>query len=264
MIIDTFLFYNELKMLNFRLEYLDPVVDYFVICESTKTFSGKSKELYFEQFKKDYIQTYEKVKNKIIHLIAEDPPLGNSYESNWNRERYQRNYILNGILKINLGINDFILLTDVDEIPDRETLKKIVKIPSFGSILTFVMDMYYYNLECKYINKWYHPKIIPSRFIKKDINLDEIRLSRSPYTTKGGWHFSYFGDTDYIINKLESFSHQEFNNQYYKDKERISKMIQSNQDLFERKEIQYQYIPHLENKYLPEGYEKLISDSNNK
>jgi hypothetical protein len=40
-IYDTFLFFNELELLELRLNILNDVVDKFVIVESTKTFSSK-------------------------------------------------------------------------------------------------------------------------------------------------------------------------------------------------------------------------------
>ena len=40
-IFDTFLFYNELDLLEIRLETLNDHVDFFVISEATKTFRKK-------------------------------------------------------------------------------------------------------------------------------------------------------------------------------------------------------------------------------
>ena len=50
MIIDTFMFYNELDMLEFRLKELNSVVDKFVIVEATQTFVGNKKKLYLYRF----------------------------------------------------------------------------------------------------------------------------------------------------------------------------------------------------------------------
>ena len=47
MIVDVILFYNELEMLEYRLETLYPVVDKFVIVEATRTFRGNPKPLLF-------------------------------------------------------------------------------------------------------------------------------------------------------------------------------------------------------------------------
>ena len=42
-LLDVFLFYNELDLLKARLEYLGPVVDYFIISEADIDFSGRKK-----------------------------------------------------------------------------------------------------------------------------------------------------------------------------------------------------------------------------
>ena len=39
-VIDVFPFFNELDILEIRLNVLDPYVDCFVLSEATKTFSG--------------------------------------------------------------------------------------------------------------------------------------------------------------------------------------------------------------------------------
>ena len=45
-IYDCFLFFNELDLLEIRLNELDEVVDYFVIVEGESTFQSKPKELF--------------------------------------------------------------------------------------------------------------------------------------------------------------------------------------------------------------------------
>ena len=45
---DCFVFFNELDILEIRLNTLDPLVDYFVLVESTHTFTGQDKPLHFE------------------------------------------------------------------------------------------------------------------------------------------------------------------------------------------------------------------------
>ena len=42
-LLDVFLFYNELDLLKARLEYLGPIVDYFIISEANVDFSGREK-----------------------------------------------------------------------------------------------------------------------------------------------------------------------------------------------------------------------------
>ena len=69
-IIDCFIFYNELKMLLFRLSELNEYVDYFIIVESTFTFTGNKKDLFF----KNNASMFESFKEKIIHIIVDDMP----------------------------------------------------------------------------------------------------------------------------------------------------------------------------------------------
>ena len=45
-IIDTFTFFNELELLEFRLRLLDGYVDHFVIAESNLTHAGDPKPLF--------------------------------------------------------------------------------------------------------------------------------------------------------------------------------------------------------------------------
>ena len=46
-IIDCFIFYNELEILNVRLHELYDVVDNIIIAEATTTHTGKPKPLYY-------------------------------------------------------------------------------------------------------------------------------------------------------------------------------------------------------------------------
>ena len=46
-IIDCFTFYNELDLLNYRLNILNEVVDYFIIVEATHTHIGNEKKLLY-------------------------------------------------------------------------------------------------------------------------------------------------------------------------------------------------------------------------
>ena len=47
MIYDCFIFFNELDLLEIRLNELNDIVDKFVIVECTETFSKNKKPLYY-------------------------------------------------------------------------------------------------------------------------------------------------------------------------------------------------------------------------
>ena len=70
MIIDCFPFFNELDVLDIRLNILNEVVDKFVLVEASKTQSKIDKPFYFEQNK----NRYSKFLDKIVHIKIEDYP----------------------------------------------------------------------------------------------------------------------------------------------------------------------------------------------
>ena len=64
MIYDCFPFFNELDVLEIRLNVLYDIVDYFVITEADKTHTGRHKEYIFEQNK----DRFAKFLDKIIYI----------------------------------------------------------------------------------------------------------------------------------------------------------------------------------------------------
>ena len=62
-IYDSFLFFNELDLLEIRLNVLYPYVDHFIISEQSKTHSGLEKEWIFEQNR----ERFAKFEDKIIY-----------------------------------------------------------------------------------------------------------------------------------------------------------------------------------------------------
>ena len=68
MIIDSFLFFQELDLLEIRLNYLYKYVDKFVIIEACQTFKGKRKKFNFENHK----NRFKKYSKKIIYYKIND------------------------------------------------------------------------------------------------------------------------------------------------------------------------------------------------
>ena len=250
-VIDCFIFYNELDMLEFRLNELNDVVDYFVLVECIKTHTNNDKELYFENNK----NRFSKFLDKIIHIIVKDNiPQTNSA---WDREKYQRFCIDEGIKKLNLNNEDIIIIADLDEIPDTKTVLNL-KNNGVDGIYNLEMDLYYYNITCKYDKKWLQPKILNyGSYIKYNSPHVIFReLPNIPIIKNGGWHFSYFGDVEFIKNKLRNFTHEELNNDFMLNDERITKQIKNFSDLFERSHETFNYIDVNDNTYLPYKYEE--------
>jgi beta-1,4-mannosyl-glycoprotein beta-1,4-N-acetylglucosaminyltransferase len=255
-IIDCFGFYNELDLLNYRLNLLYDIVDYFILVESTHTFVGNKKELYFNNNK----TKYDKFLDKIIHIIVEDMPLqfySKDTTLTWKNENHQRICISRGINQLTLKDNDIIIISDLDEIPNPELI--INKDNILITEHSIPMDLYWYNLHRIRKNEWIrYAKILTYKNYLKYRDSHEIRATDLPIINsyKNGWHLSYFGDVDFIHNKLNNFAHQEKEVQSINNKDEIKKRLQNGEDLSTyNRDWKFDYISISQNENLPAKYD---------
>ena len=251
MIYDCFNFFNELDLLDVRLNYLDKYVDKFVIVESTVTFSGNEKRLYFEENK----HLFDKFKDKIIHIIVDDTPDDftrleestgdqlqdkiNQYvnkspgwgksEKQWGREIFQRECIFRGIKDCN--DDDVIILSDLDEIPNADIIRDL----KFDNIRCFELKqrVFYYHINLLRELNWSGTKISKWKSVKES-TINEIRQNKitDSVISEGGWHLSFMGGEERIIEKIEAYSHQEFNHESIKNN--VSRNVDQKTDIFHR------------------------------
>lgn len=200
-IFDCFIFYNELDILELRLEELYDVVDKFVLVEANCTFSGNMKPWFYLENK----DRYSKYNDKIIYIQVEDMPQS---QNAWDREKFQRNAISRSFPLFE--DNDIILISDVDEIPRQDIVNNIKFITSPAKL---EMDFYNYNFNCRVEPGWIGTVIFRLGSIRR-MSPQELRFADIPRINKGGWHFSWFGDEEFCKNKIRNFSHQELNNDY--------------------------------------------------
>jgi beta-1,4-mannosyl-glycoprotein beta-1,4-N-acetylglucosaminyltransferase len=266
-IIDCFMFYNELKMLKFKLTELYDIIDYFVIIESKYTHVGNEKELYYENNK----ELFEDFSDKIIHIIHENNETLETKNA-WSNENEQRFYGTKGIKQLNLEENDIIILSDLDEIIDKNIIKEIKENGLENEIYYLEQDMYYYNLNNKLKDYWYQSKVLNYQTYNKYIDNKELfnNIIRPEYNPdgkhtghysiikKGGWHFSYFGNSKYIKNKIKQFAHQEFKHFGEVSDKEFEDKIKNNRDVFDRKDIEFENILIEDNNYLPINYKMLL------
>ena len=102
--------------------------------------------------------------------------------------------------------------------------------------------IFYYNLNWLLgKGSWTHGSLVHSTHIMEEQqnkkSLDQIRMDspnkRMKYLVdNGGWHCSYCMSTDDIINKLHSFSHQEYNRYPYTSRTHIQDCITNGKSLF--------------------------------
>jgi beta-1,4-mannosyl-glycoprotein beta-1,4-N-acetylglucosaminyltransferase len=262
-IIDCFIFYNEIDLLKYRLQTLKDIVHKFIIVESTHTFTGKEKpkNLLLGELAKKH-QFLKDLEDKIIIISVTMPYIYPNIDINsgqqWKNEHHQRNCIANGITQLGneLKDEDILIISDVDEIPDRNTLKDIINGKVEVTFNSLEMDFYYYNLNNKIKGNWTLAKILTyGKYKELNKQFSDIReIKNLKLILKGGHHLSYFGNEEFIKNKIENFSHQELNKSEYTNLDKIKDRIANNKDLYDRSYSKIQNIKIEENTYLPENY----------
>jgi beta-1,4-mannosyl-glycoprotein beta-1,4-N-acetylglucosaminyltransferase len=262
-IYDTITIFNELDLLEMRLEILDKYVDYFVINEATTTFTGKYKPLYYEENK----NRFKKFKDKIIHNIFEE---NNKKWTQWDRDRIHKNASMLALKKY-CNSKDIVFYSDADEIPNFENIN-LEKIYSPDILFICHQDCYYYYLntiweaENQPKNFWRGTKFSSWELLKKH-SIDTFRDFWSHfYNEKSnkvihlpncGWHFSFLGGEENIKYKLDAYGHQELNIPIIRDN--IKNNIKELKDPFLRKDFKIRKIDITEKthpKYLIDNLEK--------
>tara|TARA_A100001037_G_C14972629_1_gene554415 strand:- start:61 stop:846 length:786 start_codon:yes stop_codon:yes gene_type:complete len=237
-LIDCFLYHNEDLVLDIRLNTLNEHVDQFVIVESNFDHQGNKKRLNFD------FERFKKFKHKINYQVIEKFP---GDISNWERENYQRNFIENGIS--DCDDNDYIIISDVDEIPD---LKKIKNLQN-NKFTVFQQKMFYYKFNLLNVTDpfWYGTKICKKKYLKSPQWLRDQKVKKYSFwkfykikwniIKDGGWHFSFLMNAEQIKSKIESYAHAEFNNKHFNNLEKINFSLENQVDLFDRK-IEFEKI----------------------
>ena len=255
-IYDCFNFFNELDMLEMRLNILYDYVDYFVIVESTVTHSGQPKPFYLEENK----ERFAKFADKIISYKVTDTPddfinlpntgffdseldkiheyirtqtnrFNRTTQIDYGRDFFQKESVRRALVKC--SDDDIIIISDADEIPNPEILKEVDTLSLDNTIYSLSQPMYSYYINMLSDDNWCGSKLGLYKNIKK-LSFNEIR-GDSSLTTKlanGGWHFSFMGGEEMVKTKITSYSARDLVN------ENVLSSIQSNidndQDVFFR------------------------------
>lgn len=240
-IFDTFTFYNELDLLELRMNILDDSVDYFVINESNITFTGKKKPLYYFENR----ERFKKWEHKIIHHVTEDN--NETLEKYWEGVPYHRSMKEDDIYKLpiyyqracfhkdsaiyallNVAKDDDIILTsDADEIANPQVLEDLSWFNKDNHyVLCGPVFYYYLNLLCE--KNWMGTRV-STLGILKSMSVDKLRQSHQDAwkVENGSWHWSFFGDADTVRAKMDAYEHQENNLPQFRNtmEERIEKGI---------------------------------------
>lgn len=228
-IYDCFMFSDEKMLLDIRLNVLNDYVDQFVIIESKYKHNGDIKNKNFD------INQYSKFKNKIKYIYLDEEPEGlvsisgeddedkknkSILHNTYVRENYQRDVIAKGIL--DAGPEDFIIVGDIDEIPNLKNLDFENK---KNHLIIFRQKMFYYKLNLYYKELvWTGTRACLKKNLKSPQWLRNIKNKKYPiwridtlfaknkysniiFINDGGWHFTNMKSPEEIFSKLNSFLH---------------------------------------------------------
>ena len=245
-IYDCFLYFDEDLLLDLRLNTLNNYVDQFIILEAKEDHIGNKRELKFD------IKKFKKFEHKIHYIGIEKINLDKNIKipKNWNqyhlREQSFRNSIATYIKHTN--DDDWIIISDLDEIPNPQSIKK------FNSKLKFAVfeqKLFYYKFNLVSPNyNWYGSRICIKKYLKSPQWLRNHKVKKKflgifnrgiNVIKNGGWHFCNLKSPLEIKKKIESFAHSELNKEEYKNLEHIEDCIEKGIDLFNRN-LQFEKI----------------------
>ncbi len=223
MVIDAFLFRNELDMLELRLHELSEVVDWFILVEAGMTYSGRPKELVFPAHRHD--PRFAPFLDRLVHVVVDDLP----GDYTWTRAWYQRNQMRRGLECIeNLSDDDLLLVSDLDEIPRAECVARVRDDPALRATqCAFEQTFYQYHPRCWNMRTWYGTRSIPIGALNTTQELREVYEVRAGETAipNAGWHFSYFMDIEAIQEKARSLAETRYNVPQFMDTENIRRAM---------------------------------------
>lgn len=283
MIYDTFLFFNELELLELRLHELTGVVDRFVVVEATRTFTGKPKPLHFQE----NAQLFRTFNDQIIHVVVDDLPASTNP---WDLEDFQRDCLARGLR--GCQPDDLVLVSDADEIPRAAALRSAASVCRFRPgavtglwhrlfkqrpvvrllrnlfkkwhpwVMTFEQGYHAYFLNCvRQGPPWLGTRMTHYRDLSTP---NDLRRWKGRLVADGGWHFTYMGGLERIQAKLDSFSHQEFNRPEYTDAARLSEALRLGRNILDpNMKLRFEAIDAAYPDYLrkhPERFAKWIRE----
>jgi beta-1,4-mannosyl-glycoprotein beta-1,4-N-acetylglucosaminyltransferase len=235
-IYDCFNFFNELDILEIRLNTLYEYVDYFVIVESNVTHSGEEKPFYFEENKEKFSKFLDKI---ILYKVYDTPTdfvnlnfsedntlmlinrfiekqtnrFNRATQPDYGRDFFQKECVRRAL--VNCSDEDIIIISDADEIPNPEILKNLKNLNLENTIYSLNQITYYYYLNLLKQKDWYGSRISLYKNIK-NLSFNEVRGddSLSKKIDNGGWHFSFQGGKEMVKTKILSYSARDLANNH--------------------------------------------------
>jgi len=249
LLLDAFLFYNELDLLKARLEYLGPTVDHFVISEANIDFAGREKAFLLNPivlatlpFSEKIIYHQEMINLRSLPwLIKRLRYRKRKNRLLWKIQDAQRNSTLKALAQFQPS--DIVIFSDLDEFPSPSALQEgrdlLANPKAMENLIAYSCDQtfFYYNLQNAAPDDQFYGSIFCNLGTFRKLLPHKLRSIKDSllHIANGGWHFSYFMDEEKILNKIKAVSDVE-NLSAYKNlsTSEIRNKIAAKQDLYDR------------------------------
>ena len=139
---DAVIFSVELDMLEIRMRELYDVVDYFVILESSRTFTGHPKSAVFQENRERYSFAEDKIVYKLVPLRELMPG-----EEPWVNEGGMRDEMTKLLWSTEIKEGDYVIFGDVDEIPSRQSIELLSSCDGVPAAVHLNLQNYLYSFE---------------------------------------------------------------------------------------------------------------------
>jgi hypothetical protein len=238
-----------------------------VLVEATQTHTNQPKPLHYQENRARFTAFHD----KIIHVIVDDLPQSSDP---WIPENFQRNAIARGLT--DCRPDDFVLVSDLDEIPRAATVEKMSREIPFRDdffsnavhaalnsravksvfhrrgfrrrlrknhpfVWRFEHTLYRYFMNCKSLQPPLSYGTVMLRH--RDFSTaEELRHSGFKTVPDAGWNFTWMGGVERILTKIRAFAHQERNLPEFTDPARVRELIEQGHYLFDDSN-RLQFVP---------------------
>lgn len=199
-------------------------------------------------------QLFAEFEEKIRYVAVENSPMEGV--TTHERDKFQKNQLIRGLF--DCKPEDIIIFSDVDEIPNPETLVRLLEGFEPGKVYHLAQRMFYCFLNMEEISgnllsitgefpgvarrQWLGTKVCSFSELPKEgiVYLREVPPEdrRSVRIADGGWHFGYMGGdgerdvAKRIGVKVQAAAHSEYNTKRYLN-EAVDRLL-CGEDIFDR------------------------------
>ena len=195
-------------MLDIRLELTKDWVDRWVICEGSRTMSGKPKDFHL----RNNLDRYRHWGDRLRVICLDIPETW----GNWDIENGQRAALVPGYE--DCADDDVIMHSDLDEILNPDLVSGILqRLEQADQPVTCTLDMYIYKFDQKVDRTWAGNVLAKKRHFDDPCHLykgleagvghakkKKDRSHCAWYEGIAGWHWGWMGSDDIIESKVRS------------------------------------------------------------